>query len=321
MENYHLYFASCVRDGGIWHYTLQDGTLHREGKTPCDRPMYLYAEDGKLWALLRRPFADGEESGLLSFTLDPEGHPVQAGEPVSTRGVVACHLCRWKGEIYAANYLSGSIWSLSGALDVHEGKGIHPVRQEAPHTHYVMPAPDGACLLAVDLGLDAVYSYDASLNILNVAHVPAGHGARHLAYSEDGRTVFCANELASTVTVFSYGGGKLIPGQTVSALGHPAESTAAAIRVKGEYVYVSNRGDDSISCLHWNGKNLELCSVTPCGGASPRDFLIVEDLLICTNETGNSVTLFRVEGDRLKDTGERIPMDAPLCVVAQAVRI
>ena len=321
MGNSHLYFASCVQDGGIWHYTLREGALHQQEKTPCDRPMYLYVEEGKLWALLRQPFGDSGESGLISFNRNSAGRLTNPGETMSTSGVVACHLCRWKGKIYAANYLSGSIWSSEGALDVHEGRGIHPMRQEAPHTHYVMPSPDGACLLAVDLGLDAIYSYDASLGILDVAHVPAGHGARHLAYGEDGRTIFCANELASTVTIFAYEDGKLIPGQTVSALGRPVNSTAAAIRVKGEYVYVSNRGDDSISCLHWDGKNLELCSVTPCGGASPRDFLIVEDLLICTNEAGNNVALFRVERDRLADTGERICMDAPICVVAQAARI
>lgn len=319
MRDYHLYFASCVRDGGIYHYTLRAGKLHEEGKTACDRPMYLYAEPGKLLALLRQPFTDSDESGLLTCMLDQEGTSVKKGEAARTRGIVACHLCCFMGETYAANYLSGSVWCSSGALDVHQGKGVHPTRQEAPHTHYVMPSPDGACLLAVDLGLDAIYSYDASLGVLDVAHVPAGHGARHLAYGEDGKTIFCVNELASTVTVFSYEDGKLIPGQTVPVLRRPAESTAAAIRVKGEYVYVSNRGDDSISCLHWDGKNLKLCSITPCGGASPRDFLILEDMLICTNETGNNVTFFRVEKDRLTDTGERISMNAPLCVAAQEI--
>lgn len=318
MKKYHLYFASCAQDGGIYHYTLQKGALYQESKTACDRPMYLYIEKGRLLALLRQPFAGNNDSGVISYALDQAGNLVGSGEVASTRGVVACHLCCFRGKIYVANYLSGSIWCSSGVLDVHQGKGVHPTRQEAPHTHYVMPAPDGTCILAVDLGLDAVYSYEENLKVMDVAHVPAGHGARHLAFSEDGRTVFCVNELASTVTVFGYEGGKLTPKQTVSVLSRPARSTAAAIRVKGDYVYVSNRGDDSISCLHWNGGEMKLCSITPCQGASPRDFLIVEDMLICTNETGNNVTFFQVEGERLVDTKERILMKAPLCVVAAA---
>ena len=267
MENYHLYFASCVRNGGIYHYTLQGGTLCSKSRTVCDRPMYLYAEKGRLLALLRQPFTDSQNSGLISFTLDEEGNPAKTGEIVSTRGEVACHLCRFQGKTYVANYLSGSLWRSDGILDVHQGKGVHQTRQEAPHVHYVTPSPDGTCLLAVDLGLDAIFSYDENLQVLDVAHVPAGHGSRHLAFSEDGQTVFCVNELASTVTVFDYKDGQLESGKT------------------------------------------------PCRGASPRDFLIVEDMLICTNEIENNVTFFRVEKEKLVDTKERIFMEAPLCVV------
>lgn len=315
MGNYHLYFASCVRNGGIYHYTLQGGTLCSKSRTVCDRPMYIYAEKGGLLALLRQPFTDSQNSGLISFTLDEEGNPAKTGEIVSTLGEVACHLCRFQGKTYVANYLSGSLWRSDGILYVHQGKGVHQTRQEAPHVHYVTPSPDGTCLFAVDLGLDTIFSYDENLQVLDVAHVPAGHGSRHLAFSEDGQTVFCVNELASTVTVFDYKDGKLESGKTVTVLTRPTRSTAAAIRVKGDYVYVSNRGDDSISSLHWDGTNLELCAVTPCRGASPRDFLIVEDMLICTNEIENNVTFFRVEKEKLVDTKERIFMEAPLCVV------
>ena len=80
MGNYHLYFASCVRNGGIYHYTLQGGTLCSKSRTVCDRPMYIYAEKGGLLALLRQPFTDSQNSGLISFTLDEEGNPIPAGE-------------------------------------------------------------------------------------------------------------------------------------------------------------------------------------------------------------------------------------------------
>jgi len=331
MRKYHVYIASCTLNGGIYHYVLQDGTFYFCEKISCDRPMYMNLHQNQMQVLLRAPFSEEQESGLCVFERQESGEltvpvaaemtkevcgSVQGGDVVSTRGIVACHLCQWKGEIYAANYLSGSVFGTNGALAIHEGKGPHRQRQEAPHVHFVAPAPDSACLFAVDLGTDTIYSYDEMLQLLSTAHVPSGHGARHLAYSEDGKTVFCVGELASTVTVFTYDKGTLIPIETVSVLDHESDSIAAAIRVKGNWVYVSNRGDDSISSLCWDGKHLTLQHVTSCGGVFPRDFLIIEDLLICTNEKSDNVTLFRVDGGRLTDTGITLNIPAPLCVVA-----
>lgn len=317
MKSYHLYIASCVPDGGIYHYRLQGETLTPLGKTPCPSPMFLDAAPEDVWAVLRCPFPGSSESALQRFPLDSRGNLGKPDEPISTKGVVACHLCRYQGRVYAVNYLSGSVFCQNGALDVHEGKGLHPERQEAPHTHFIAPAPDGSCLLSTDLGLDEIFLYDKQLKPLAAASVPKGHGARHLAYSEDGKIIFCANELASTVSVFRYDSGRLTLLETVSALCTPnTENTAAAIRVRGNYVYVSNRGNNSISCLFWDGTHLELCSETPCGGNWPRDFILVDDLLLCANEYGNCVTVLKVSGAKLELLPQKLAIKAPLCIVA-----
>lgn len=263
-----------------------------------------------------QPFLNNQNSGIISYDITKDGELKQNSRIIDTKGIVACHLCYFHEKTYVTNYLSGSIFCTSGKMDIHEGKGKNPVRQDMPHPHYIAPAPDGKCLLSTDLGLDAIYSYDEELNVLSVSKVPLGHGARHLAYSEDGKTVFCANELKSTVTVFNYDNGRLVPYETVPVLAREKDSTVAAIRVKGNYVYVSNRGDDSISCLYWDGKKLELCSVTPCGGASPRDFLIVEEMLICANEKGNNVMFFSLENEKVIDIRMKEEIEVPLCIAA-----
>ena len=175
------------------------------------------------------------------------------------------------------------VLNVGGALDVHTGHGVHTGRQEAPHTHFIAPSPDRRFLLSTDLGLDSIFVYDEGLNVRSIAHVPAGQGVRHLAYADDGMTVFAANELGSTVSMFTYHDGQLTLRQTIPVLFHEYENMPAAIRVRGEYVYVSNRGDDSISCLHWDQSGMELCSVTPCSGCWPRDFEIIENTIFCTN--------------------------------------
>lgn len=315
----HLYFAACTADGGIYHYILENEQLIFADKTACDRPMYLDVKDHSMQVILRAPFEGNEPwgtSGLLEYPIGEDGKLGMPGEMQSTLGAVACHLCRYQDRIYVANYISGSVYSSEGKVKEHIGNGPHPTRQDAPHLHFVQPSPDGKCLFAVDLGTDSIYSYDADLNLLSTAQVPSGCGARHLAYSEDGKYVFCVNELASSVSVFAYEDTKLILLQTVNALKEEnPNSTAAAIRVKGDYVYVSNRGADSISCLEWDGKELILRSETPCGGGSPRDFLIVEDLLFATNEKSNNVTVLRVNGPEMQKLDQELEMPGPLCVV------
>lgn len=320
----HFYFAACAapeEGGGVYHYVRVGDELVFRDRLPCDRPMYLHLSGQEMRVILRAPYErENSErkrfSALVTCLVDPDGCLGAPGDMVCTRGVVACHLCRFRGNTYAVNYLSGSVFSTSGALEEHVGRGVHPTRQESAHTHFIAPGPNGSDLLCTDLGLDAVYCYDASLNELSVAHVPAGHGARHLAYA--GQTVFCANELGNSVTVFAYENHRLEPGETVPVLNHPAkDSTVAAIRVAEDWVYVSNRGDDSISCLHWRNGRLRLCRAVPAGGASPRDFLIMDGWLVVTNEKSDTVTVMKGAADQWQNWGLSLRMPSPLCVVAR----
>lgn len=102
----------------------------------------------------------------------------------------------------------------------------------------------------------------------------------------------CANELMSSVSFFDYNDGVLNYITTVKTLPDDfyEESTVAAICAKDNWLYVSNRGHNSISVF-------ELCESVPrlkacvdCGGMSPRDFEIFGDLLVCTNENSDNVT-------------------------------
>lgn len=316
---HHLYFASCVPDGGIYHYLLENGKMKFREKTACDRPMYLELEGDQLHVLLRAPVEGQAESVLVTYPVLKDGSLGNPGTFTNTRGKVACHLSTFHGNQYVANYTSGSVFSTNGSLFEPKGVGVDPARQEGSHLHYVFPAPDQKCLLAVDLGLDAIYVCDEQLRVLGTAHVPAGCGPRHLAYSEDGRIVFCANELGSSVSVFTYEDKQLTCVETVSTLHEPSpENYPAAIRVQGDLVYVSNRGDDSIACFRWGGEHLTLQSVTPCGGRYPRDFLLVEDFLFCTNEKGGCVTVLRVEQEKLTPVMEPEAIPDVLCVVAWA---
>lgn len=317
----NVYIASCSHDGGIYRYHLsKDEHLIFIDKIELDRPMYMEVHKGQFHVLLRAPFENSKESGLVSFDMASDGRLINKTELQSTKGEVACHLCVGD-DVYCVNYISGSVIKMPDKLVVHTGNSVHSTRQTKPHTHQVIFTPDGNFLCVTDLGVDKVFIYDTNLNFISCAEVPQGHGARHMAFSPDGRYAFCANELTSTVTVFRYNNGKLEAEDTYNAL--PAEfqgeSAIAAIRMSsdGKYLYTSNRGHDSISCFAVDGKRLTLFDVVSCGGKCPRDFNIMPngDYLLCANENSDNVKIFVVTDGKLLPTDRKVEVKNPLCII------
>lgn len=318
---YTIYIASCDENGGIYSYNLtQNGTMELIDKIDLDYPKYMTIHNSILYAVLRSPFKNSEQSGLVSFDISKDGRLINKSEIQSTKGEEACHLSV-DDEIYCVNYISGSVIKMPDKLVTHSGSSIHPTRQTSPHTHQVIFTPDKKYVCVTDLGLDKISLYDKNLNFVSSADVPEGHGPRHIEFSPDGNYAFCANELKSTVTVFRYFDSKLIAEDTYNALpaDYQEETTIAAIRISadGKYLYVSNRGHDSISCFKVDKNKLSLFDIVNCGGNSPRDFNITPngDYLICTNENSDNVATFKIFEGKLSIIDVKTKIKKPLCVI------
>ena len=319
---FHMYIASCTPDGGIYHYLCRDGQLQQLEKTDADQPMYLEVVGDRLYAVLRQPVAGSENSGVCWWRIAEDGSLSQRSDFLSTQGQCGCHLKVFQDKIYVANYISGSVVMLSeGKLAEHQGSGPHPTRQTAAHAHFVGMTPDGKYLLAVDLGTDSIYVYDPELNLQDRVAMPAGHGCRHLAWSEDGKYVFCANELTSTVSTLRYENEKLTLLDTVSALPENCSTvnTAAAIRVVGNKVYVSNRGCDNIAIFTHKDGALSAPEFVDVEGKGPRDFYIHENLLLCTNEKSDNVSVFDCKNGQIFSRNLHFSIPQPLCVVVKDI--
>ena len=312
----HIYILSCEKTGGIYHYLFRNGNFQFIEKTPLDRPMYAIIRDKKMYVILREIDTKTHFGGILSFDIAENGSIINPTEIESTNGIVPCHLEVLGNNKYVVNYLSGNIVKIKEKTVTHNGKGTHPNRQEAPHTHYVCTSPDKKYILCTDLGLDTVFIYDTDLEEKFTVKVPDGSGPRHLCFSEDGIYLYCVNELSNDVSVFEWNDGKPILKDTYPALpDFKGESTAAAIRIKDKYLYISNRGADTISRFRIVGEKLELLGNTYCGGRGPRDFNIIDDYIICTNENSNDVTILKLENGLPVLTTQKIKIDSPLCVI------
>ncbi len=306
-----LYLCSCVKDGGIYHYKLENDNLSFCEKVELELPMYMIIRENKAHVILRETDRVTHFGGIMCFDIAQDGKLINPSEISSTDGVVPCHLEVTDSGRYAVNYLSGNISKIGEKTVAHTGCSIHK-RQTEPHTHFV--AEYGGYLYCVDLGLDAIICYDKDLNELSRGYVPAGHGARHLAFGRDGKYVYCVNEIVSGVSVFERNGTELKLLDTYKALEKfDGNNTAAAIRICNDRLFISNRGADTISEFQIIGAELKLLKNHSCFGVGPRDFDIIDGLFFCTNEQSNDVTVLKMVNGKL-ELAERIVMDNPLCV-------
>ena len=312
-----IYIAACATDGGIYHYKTDGETAELKQFVPIDRPMYFYKNDKKLYAVLRAPFEDSADSGIISFDIGEDGNLFNPSEIISTKGEVGCHLAVTGDSVYVANYISGSVFKSPDKTVAHGGRGTHKTRQEAPHVHSVTITPDGNLCVA-DLGIDTLFIYDKDLNEISKVKLPDGSGPRHTVFSEDGKYLYCVAELDSCVYSFSYDNGVLIP--CSSSIGLPVvftgESTAAAIRISGNKLYTSNRGHNSISEFDVCDGNVKLVACIDCGGEGPRDFNIFDDFAVCTNQDTNNVVFYKLNSlGRYAKTSLTIDLPTPICVI------
>lgn len=317
MEKYRFLVADASEGGGIYKYERKNGKTELISKLELNTPMYMAIEEDKLYVILDRYENSSKESGLVTYDIKDDRF-ANPSLIYSTKGEAACHLDVWRGQAYCANYISGSVIKIPDTVVIHEGKGADAIRQNKAHTHYIKRTFDGY-ILAVDLGIDSIITYTEDLKEVSRSKVPDGHGARHLAFSKDNRYVYCINELKATVSVFSYNSGRLSLKGTYESI--PADfkgkNTAAAIRVSedGNYLYVSNRGHNSITAFEINGEDLILKSITSCRGEGPRDFNIIGGEIICTNENSGNITIFDVNREKLTFCGEITGLKRPLCVI------
>ncbi len=223
--------------------------------------------------------------------------------------------------LVAANYRDGFVAALpiraDGSLGaasrvVHEGKGLHPTRQEKPHPHSVTLSPDNRFVIVADLGVDKIFSYalDSAAAKLTPANppfvaTPPGAGPRHFKFGPDARHAYAINELANTIAAYDYASasGALTPRQIVSTLpaGFTAPTTTAEVRVhpNGKFLYGSNRGHDSIAVFAIDAAQgtLTPLEIVETGGKTPRNFALSPDgkWLVCGHQDTAFISVFRVD--------------------------
>ena len=249
-----------------------------------------------------RPFLyavnEMEANRASAFAIDPLTRGLTLVNSQPTGGVWPCYASldpagKW---LMVTNYNSGSLTvfpirpdgGLGPASDyiVHQGvPGPDADHQDGAHPHLIKFDPTGRFVLATDLGLDRIFIYrlDADHGRL-IPHnpgevvLPPASGPRHFVFHPNGGLLYLANELDSSVTACEWDGeaGRLSPIQKLPSLpgGFEGFNGVADIHLhpSGRFLYVSNRGHDSLAIYSVDQTNGKLTSLghAPSGGRTPR---------------------------------------------------
>lgn len=305
---------------------------------PSRRFVYAHTDLGRL--------PDGRAAGgIRAFALDPESGAMTAlnaratGDPfpsnvaidgtgrlVATVSGTGGHLTTFPVEA------DGSLGPIACRYAMSGTPGPVKGRQEKPYPHSTNFSPDNRFALVCDLGADRILSFrvDAAAGRLEpedppFRQLPRGTGPRHAKFSADGRFFYISGELSNTVTACRYDApsGTIDPFERLSTVPDgvrdsnrdgPPDSTASEIRIRadGRFVYVGNRGDDSLAVFARDAETgrLDPVEIVKTGGKTPRNFALSPDgrWLLCAHQDTDNLSVFRV--DEASGRLERVPCEA-----------
>ncbi len=349
----YLLFVGTYTDKdskGIYSYRFNASSgelipLGVAAETPNPSFFAIDATHRFLYAVNELQTYHGATTGAVSaFAIDRKTGKLSLLNQVASMGADPCHISFDESGKYilVANYTGGTVavfpirsdGSLAEASSFLRDTGTlgpNKERQDAPHSHWIEPSADNHFVYVSDLGLDRVltYTFDAGKGTLAKSEAAAtlspGSGPRHVAFSRDNNFLYVVSELDSTVTVFKNDEKKGFPSlQRISALpqGFSGKNDAAEIVIhpNGNFLYTSNRGDDSIAIFSIHPKTGKLTYLDRAStqGKAPRNFEIdpTGKFLFVANQESNNIVVFRIDqkSGKLTPTGQQFQIPAPVCL-------
>ncbi len=313
---------------------------------PIGSPGFLaIAPDGKkLWSLCR---SETQGGSVAAFNIigDADGLGFINMRPIGDGSGAHIAVDAEQQMLFSAQYGGGSVAAFplesNGAIGIrstlmaHEGSGPNTQRQMSPHPHWVGMGPNNQFLYVPDLGIDKIVIYKVDfenhkIKMHGYADSIPGAGPRHLTFHPNQRFAYLVNEMDMSVIVYSVdaAAGKLTQIQQISTLPKemweiPVKASEVRIHPTGNFLYVGNRGHDTLSVFRLDQDSGQLTFVErePIRGSWPRHFEIdpTGKWLIAAGRYSNTLSVYRIDQNtgNLYYNSHCVNCPGPICVVFQ----
>ncbi len=287
-----------------------------------------------------------QEQGVIGYKITNENDLVEFTRMACPDGL-GCHISvhpsgkfllttQYRGGSVALFPLSSSGELLKPVIYRHQGgSGVVRMRQSSPHPHWCGFSPCGNFALIPDLGLDQIVIYRVNAETPSIqphgfAKTVPGGGPRHMRFSQDQDWIYLLNELDLSISIFKWdhSAGEAIFHSWVDTLKEEQKAqesfnSAAEILVhpKGNWVYSSNRGHDSVTVFTSNNSgSLEAIQTQPIRGAFPRNINLTPcgTWLLAAGQDSSTVSGHRIHAGTGKLTYQRgsiAQVPNPVCLV------
>lgn len=312
-QNQYLYVANRDSSEVLIYGIGDDGALSDLGSVAVDDAGPLAVDPSREHLYVASVVPDT----VTAFSIDhatggltPVGAAVDVGirpvyvavDPTDSWLVVASY----GGNQVQTHAISGD-GTFSGATASEESPGTNP------HAVLIHPSGNWAFVPVTNQSpnsLVAQYGFDVATGELTpngAADAGAGVGPRHLVLHPTMDLLYVVNEHEDSVTTWDLdtATGTLTALDTVTTIpggANAAANTCADIHVTpdGQYLYASNRGDDSIAMFSLDGAT---GLPTPLGHEPtetvPREFEVTVDgrYLFAAGQSSDTMASYRIEGD------------------------
>jgi 6-phosphogluconolactonase len=350
-QNFYLFIGTYTGTGskGIYVYRFDAGTGKAQwicNTDSANNPSFLAMGrgDSVLYAVNEVASPTGGRLSAYHFNrrigqlsllnTQPTGgnHPCYVSVDGERNTVVAGNYSGGNLAVFATNS-DGSLQPYRQLVQ-HSGSSVNLQRQTAPHVHATVFAPDGRYVFVPDLGIDKIMAYQYQKKnaqpllpaVPPAVPATAGAGPRHLNFHPNGRWAYLMQELNGAVVAYAYQKGTLkkiqeLPAHADTASG-PFGSADIHVSPDGRFLYVSNRAaENNLAIFKVNQSNgqLTLVGFQSTLGLKPRNFSIdpTGRFLLVANQESDVIVVFKrnEETGLLTDTGERIEVKTPVCLV------
>ena len=338
---------------GIYRSTLDEATGELSDPVlaaELENPSFLVVSPYQkyLFAVSENGMFKGKEGGgVSSFAIGEDGGLTLINQ-VNSGGGAPCHISTDpEGKcLLVANYMGGSTSSYQITVDgkifspaaegfiQHEGQGAQLPRQASPHAHSVNVDPSGKRAFVSDLGLDKIliYKLDTAAgtiapNDLPFLKLPDATGPRHFSFHPSGKWAYTNLEMSLQVAALSHdaetGGLRVLEIESTVPEGTERKGNSTAeclVHPTGKWVYVSNRGHNSIAAFVIDQKTgkLDFIERESTQGKTPRNFGIDPSgkFLIAGNQGSGNVVVLKInqETGALDPTGHEIEVPSAVCI-------